>query len=347
MFSKSVNLFFKNPIIGLPSLLLALITSLFARFIIGTNYLKNFDSNSISGLNTIPAGLARAVSFFLLYAIIVMLIEPLIQAITILLAKNALDRSEESFQNIVRYSLKYYWRLLGVLVFKLFLLVGIFIGTIIIIMPSLTKFSVSPHSFPYGSLLLIFLMALLIIVFSILMLPIEPILVYEDLSLGDSISKGIQFGFKRLPALIGVTLLVGIGTTILNYVLSLIIGDVSEISSSITSYFSVCVTIYILCSYKETIDRANLQVNFKETLQDDLHNDGFLGENFSTDQLQNTKPIEDSQSDKNAAKNENIITNTNASNKAATITDSNLNQSINENLEIVEQKKNDSNKFIV
>jgi hypothetical protein len=329
MFSKSVNLFFKNPIIGLPSLFLALITSLFARFMIGSKYLRNFDSNSITGLDTFPAELARTVSSFLLYAIIVILFEPIIQAVTIVLSKNALDGNKDRFQDAVRSSFKYYWRLLAVLVFKLFLLIGISIGTIIVILPSLTKFVASPQNFPYGLVLVVFSMVLLILLFSILLLPIEPILVYDDLSLGDSITKGLKFGFRKLPSLIGVTLLVGIGSAVINYVLSLFIGDIAEISSSITSYFSVCVNIYILCIYKDNIDKANVQYKFNETIQDETQDDHFSEENSSTNHFSNINLLKDNQANENPN------------------TDTDTPQSMSQNRQIVEEKKDDSNKFIV
>jgi hypothetical protein len=308
MFSKSVNLFFKNPIIGLPSVLLATVTSLFARFMFGTTYLKNFDSNSITGIDKIPVELARTVSLFLLYLILTILLQPMIQAFTILLSKNALDRNNASFSDTFKLSFRYYWRLLGVLVFKLFLLIAICIGAIFAVMPSMTKFVSNPQSFPVGLVLMFFCLVLLIILFSILLLPIEPILIYEDLSLGDSISKGFKFGFKKLPSLIGVSFLVGICAAIINYIISLVIGDITEISSIITSYFSVIITIYILCIYKENIDKSN----FKEPLHVDIFKDNLLNDNQM---------------------NEN--------------TGNNSGQGLNEKSEIVEEKKDDSNKFIV
>lgn len=256
MFSDAIRLFFSNPIIGLPNVVAALLSTALSRLLVNTSYFEGLQSSSVSTLDSLPAGLAMSLSQVILFILLVTLIEPFVQAATALLCVNVVEGKSEALKGTLHRSLKFYWRLFGVLFFKFFLFIGIVIAAVVIVFPSISRSfnGADITSANIGSFFLIILVLLvvsvLILVLNAMLLPIEPLLVYREYSLGDAISKGFKFGLRKFFPIIGAAFATMISAGILNYIISIFIGSNAGISSITTTFLSAFLVLYVICLSK-------------------------------------------------------------------------------------------------
>lgn len=259
MFSDAISLFIKNPIVGLPNVVAALLSIIASRFMLDTSYFENLTPEKVSGLETIPPGLAWTISQFLLFMILAMMFQPMIQAVTSLLCINVVNDYREYLPDTIRHSFKYYWRILGILVFKFFVtLVFIFIS--IAAMFPLLKNIFQGEIFTTSNIvnvalliLLSFVLMVFLLLLNMILLPIDPMLVYEDLSLGDAIAKGFKFGLRKFFPLLGASIVMILSASCINFIFSLFIPNTSGVSTLTSSFLSAFIVLYIVCLYKAEI----------------------------------------------------------------------------------------------
>lgn len=292
MFSKSLRDFFKNPIIALPNMLFSVAFQIL--------FLVLFRNVDMDILYTNPLEAAKTASTILLSILLLGLIyaflSPIIFSWSNLMAKKVVNEEDVNIMDALKNSFKYYWRifaasiLVGVIVFGIYMF---FVFAIIIIAgPS---FLSSPENISPASALLILLLLIIFLLsvtfIAISLSPVQSVLVYDDIDIGDALKKGFMFGVKKFFPILGVTLLLGAITTVVVLLSSSIFGDASIIgqilSSIIGGYFSIFITLYIMNKYKE----YGMQKNY--------NNQGFYTQPYQNNSYQVFEDKEEKQNDEN------------------------------------------------
>ena len=74
------------------------------------------------------------------------------------------------------------------------------------------------------------------------------ILVYDNLNIGDAISKGFKFGLKQFFKILGAALLIAV----IAYITNMLLINYEILVTLITSYFNIFLTIYIMNLFRNT-----------------------------------------------------------------------------------------------
>lgn len=255
MFSKSIRDFFKNPIITLPNILFSVIIQILFIVLFGKLDVDILYSNQLEATQAATI-LLSALLLWLIYAFL----SPIIFSWSNLIAKKIANDEDVNLIEVLKHSFKYYWRIFGANILIGVIIFGVYMFfAFVILIAAGTSFISSPESInPAVALIilpitLIFLISILFIVISLL--PVQSVLVYDDIDIGDALKRGFMFGVKKFFPILGVILLqltITLGVTI---ILSSIFGDKAIIgqllSSIIGGYFTIFSTIYMMNKYKE------------------------------------------------------------------------------------------------
>ena len=255
MFSKSLKIFFKNPVITLPNIIFLVIYTFFLNwFIKASNIDPQSLSNDLSSAMNVEKS-ATLAGIFLLSVLVVIFVSALIACWSNVMCKHAVDNEPINIIESLKESLKYYWRVLGIITLLIAIAIGIAIVLILACIPLAVsiKNSITPDTvIKFGMIILIFCLVMLFL--SICIMPIQIVLDYDNMGIGSSISKGFKLGIKKFFPLLGTVLLIALINIILKLLLQSFMGKNNEISNYITSiistYLSMFTIIYVMNLYK-------------------------------------------------------------------------------------------------
>lgn len=253
MFNKSLKDFFKNPIITLPTLIVSLVVSLYSNIFLHSGYFDQIVSKEKPGnYEELSTGTAKFISFVLLMIIFYLLVNPLITSLTNVMIKKLIKGDKIDLSISLKQSLKFYWKLFGIIVLKILIFIGIMIVFFICSIPLLSSVLKNPSVFPVGFSLLTLFFVIACAIMAIIFMPVDTLLVYDDLSIGEAMSKGIKFGLKKFINITGVLIIIGIVLAI-----GYEFPHLQIVFSLISSYLGVFLTVYIMNlydnNYKENI----------------------------------------------------------------------------------------------
>lgn len=268
MFLKSIRDFFKNPIITLPNIFFSVTFQILVIVLFG-----NIDMDLLYS-NPLDAALAEKAAALLLSALLIWLIyaflSPIIFSCSNLLAKKVANNEDINLLDVLKHSFKYYWRIFGANILIGVIIFGVYMFFVFVIfLTAGTSILSSPESIsPAIALIilpisLIFLISILFIIISLS--PVQSVLVYDDIDIGDALKKGFMFGIKKFFPILGVILLLLTTTIGVTVILSSIFGDKALIgqllSSIIGGYFTIFLTIYMMNKYKEYNMKKSYSIN--------------------------------------------------------------------------------------
>jgi hypothetical protein len=254
MFKKSVKEFFKNPIITVPNIIALSLMAIFSGVFLKTDYLNKLSAEgTITNYEDMPTEMAKLISYLLLIIIFYFFINPLVLATISLMTKNVTSGEKPKLLNSLKEAIKYYWRLLGVSIFKILIFMALSFVFIIAMVPFLMNMKSYADTLPISVNIILFLYFIVIIVLAIIMMPIEIILVYDKLTIGGAISKGFKFGYRKLFKLLFVSLTLAVLIIISNYIFINLPPSLSIISTLFFAYISTFINVYITNLYKFSI----------------------------------------------------------------------------------------------
>lgn len=277
MFAKSIKDFFRNPVITLPAVIIALISGFFTGILNNNNYLKQMSlEGKITKLEDISTEMAKFISLVLLLLIVYFFISPIITAITNIMIKNVVNEEKPHLNLSIKSFPVYYWRLFGIMILKLLIFVGLFVVFFISLLPFLINAGSNPNNFPAG-LFLIFVIIIFAAVFLVItLIPVEILLIYDNIGIGESLSKGFKFGLKNFFKILGSCILIGIIASVFTLIFRNS-GAFSIISSLITAYLGLFINVYIMNLYRNTKRKLEFETNppayeSRENVKDDDNN---------------------------------------------------------------------------
>lgn len=253
MFSKSLKDFFTNPIITLPLIIFIGLNQLLGYLLLG-NVTQNI---TLEGFNFDLQFVTTILIFILVSLVISLFIYPMMYSWSATMAKDTVNGIGPSFFHGFRDSLQYYWRLLGINILVSFIIMVISavfsfiiilnVGTSVLSSPEELNRSLGTLAIPLSLVL-----TLVITFFTVALLPIRDVLIYDDLSIGKAFSNGYKLGTKKFFSIIGSIMFISLCIGSLFYVLTMFtdVGLITRILSTvIIGYFSVFPTVYILNLY--------------------------------------------------------------------------------------------------
>jgi hypothetical protein len=257
MFRKSIKDFFKNPIITIPTVLFSIITQLLLYFTFGK---MTFDESMITSEIVDQKIAIEYLGKFMLFGLILVLfylfISPIIISWTNIMCRDIVNGEKINITDSLKQAFKFYFRMLGTMVLTFLILMGVYILFFILIAIPLIPMTMSQTT--ASSVIAVVLIVVLVFVFlivivflSICITPIQPLLIYDNLSVIDSISKGFKFGIKKFLHLLGVFLLILVIGLVITIPVSLILPVGSYIATAITSYISIFSAVFTMNLYKD------------------------------------------------------------------------------------------------
>lgn len=257
MFTKSIRDFFKNPIIAIPTVVFSIVSQVLLNITLGT-----MPSNESILTNEFadPTIALQYLGKFMLFGLILMLlylfISPIIFSWTNVMCREVVNGERPNFSDGLKQAFRFYWRMLGVIVLTFLIIMGVYIVFIILIAIPLLPLAMAQST--SSSILAVVIAVILFFVFLISMVflticlsPVQILLVYDDLSVIESISRGFKFGLKKFFPILGVFVLMMAVGLVITLPASLISPVVSYIASAITSYLGLFTIIFIMNLYKE------------------------------------------------------------------------------------------------
>lgn len=264
MFTKSLNDFFKNPIITIPTVLFTILTQILLFFTFGN---MAFDESLITSEFADPSIAIEYLGKFMLFGLILilfyLLLSPIILSWTNIMCRDVVNGKKPNITDAFKQSFKFYFRMLGTLVLTFLILIGAYIIFIILIAIPIIPLAMSQTK-SSGALAIVFIVILVFIfliamVFlSICIMPIQPLLIYDNLNITNSISKGFKLGFKKFFPLLGTFLLLMVIGLIITIPANLISPIASYIAATITSYLGIFTIVFTMNLYEEYKNKSNL-----------------------------------------------------------------------------------------
>lgn len=251
MFFKSIKDFFHNPVITIPSIFISLAMAIMTSILFNQDYINKLASSTdLTNYTELPAEAAKFLSYLLLLIIFYFLISPFIKAMTNFMICNVADGSKANLFKSLRISPKFYVRLICTMVFRLLIYILLTILFTLASIPSLISIYNNPNIMPPAFLILLIVFGLLCIAAAIILSPIEAIIVHDDIGFIEAIGKGIKFGFKQFHKLLGVGIVVSVVIIAINYLTSIIIPDVTAVSTFLTTIVNTFFVMYIINLYR-------------------------------------------------------------------------------------------------
>ena len=291
MFLKSIKDFFKNPVITVPNIIFSIIILLLDEFFLPRDVINKIASGET---NLTMNNALKIYIFSIVIILLTVFITPLLTSWVNLMCKKLADNGSTNFSASFKEAFKYYFRMLGAIVIKALIVIGFIIAAGILLVPFFV-FYISGSTGRVTGLIVILLILLCIafIFFITSLIPVESILVYDNLTVGTSISKGFKFGIKKFFPFLGTVILISIINSLIVY----LIGDktiiLTGISTIITSYLGVFLTVFTVNLYKKEKDKTDkeiLQEN-QTVLKDEANNEYEETENNS--EKESTEPDKD------------------------------------------------------
>jgi hypothetical protein len=153
--------------------------------------------------------------------------------------------------------------MLGALVLTFLIVMGVYIIFIILLAIPLIPLAMSQTT--SSSILPVVLIVILAFVFliamiflSICLMPIQPLLIYDDLGVIAAISRGFKFGFKKFFPILGVFLLLLVIGLVVTIPLGFISPIGSYIAAAITSYLGIFTVVFTMNLYRDYKNKSNL-----------------------------------------------------------------------------------------
>jgi hypothetical protein len=274
MFAKSLKTFFKNPLITLPNILFLLLYKIFLDWYLDVSGLTSADFGDDIANAADMQKAATFIAVFLLVLVLAVFVTALITSWTNTMCKYAVDGQPVNIFKALKEALKYYWRLLGVIVLIAAIFIGISIVLVIACIPLLFSLRDSINAASIIAIVAFsFIFFLGIIFLSICFTPVQILLVYDNLGIGESFSKGFKFGIKKFFPILGVVLLVILASLIINLPLEFGLHAsentvLSYITSAVSTYFSIFTVVYIMNSYKNSKPQEIVDMPSQENMQD-------------------------------------------------------------------------------
>lgn len=272
MFSKSLKDFFKNPIIAVPNVLFALIGAILSKNLTNSKSLSILENaGRLGDFTTVMAEAVKVFTFALFLIIFTIFVTPFIMSWSNLMCKDIINGEPANFGERFRDSWKYYWRMLGAIVIKVLIFIGLAAAAFLLMLPfgllSVGGRSTSAAGF---AIIVIIVLFFAIIFFAISLTAVEPILIFDNLGIGESIAKGFKFGIKKFFPILGTALLIGI----VNGILTLIFDKENYFSIIINGYLGLFITVFIMNMYREeklkTEVSGEMPYNSSETTMDSI-----------------------------------------------------------------------------
>lgn len=217
MFEKASNIYSENirtmSLVALVQVVLGTIYYLVAKLIVGGTEVFN-THNLIGGTtlnfeNTEVLYENGSVGMFIL-GIIAIIIAPMIACYVNIVIKKILKNEGVIHKEAFKEGLSFYWRyvgtsiLVGLIIAGISLLLGL-IGMVFSIMPILN--------------IVVFIAIFIGIVYvSIIVVPCVHVMVYDDLTISEGLSRGMNIGKTYFWGIVGVGILVGILSSIINLI---------------------------------------------------------------------------------------------------------------------------------
>jgi hypothetical protein len=266
MFSKSIRDFFKNPIITVPTVVFAMLTQIPIYFL--TASLPPDESMLTNELSDPTAALQFFGKFMLIGFLIFVLylfLSPIIVSWTSVMSRDVVNEIKPNLGSGLKESFRYYWRVLGTLVLSFLILMGAYIVFAILIAIPLVPLAMSQSESSgiwaiVAVIILAFIFVLVMIFLAICLMPIQPLLVYDNLGVTESIGRGFKFGMKKFFPILGVLLLNVVISMILAIAAEFISPVVVYIVTAITSYLGVFIIVFVLNLYKNYKSKTELNV---------------------------------------------------------------------------------------
>jgi hypothetical protein len=258
MFKKSLKEFFYNPFITVPGILFSLIISIFSYSGINPEVIERIGAAGESGdLSSIGADVASFFSTILLILIISLFVTPLVISWSNLMVKDIVTEGDSNVTKNFKISFKYYWRMFSAVILKGLIFIGIAIVFAIIITPlmfsasngstsAITVIAITSIIFIFGGIFLI-----------ISLLPVESLLIYDDLTISKSFSKGFKFGAKKFFPILGAS----IPYAIILLIFYAILINYPYAYNVVNSYFGMFLVVYIMNIYRESKEPEDEVVN--------------------------------------------------------------------------------------
>lgn len=256
MFAKSIKDFFKNPIITIPTVLFTIATQMLLYFTMGN---MPFDESLVANEFTDPNIAIQYLGKFVLFGLILMLfyllISPIILSWTNIMCRDVVNGEKPSFTGTFKQCFKFYFRMLGIIVLTFLILMGVYIIFILLIAIPLVPLAMSQNSSSnilavVLIVILVFIFLLVMIFLSICIMPIQPLLVYDDLGVIESILKGFKFGIKKFFPILGVFLILAVIGSAITIPASSVSPAATYIATAITTFFGIFNVIFIMNLYK-------------------------------------------------------------------------------------------------
>jgi hypothetical protein len=246
MFSKSIKDFFKNPIITVPVILFYLLTGGLSFYSLDPEVLNQLEQAGTTGdMQSIGPEIASFLSAILLIFIVSIFLKPLADSWSNLMTKNVVLKQEPHFRENLKNSFKYYWRMFCFSVLMgLFFIVLLVIFAIICVPLIISAVNGNTTSLTAAAILTI-IFILFFIFMSICLMPIPIILIFENLSITKSISKGFSFGVKNFfPIFVS-----SIPVFIIVLIVSMILFQYTHAVNIVYAYIGMFITVYIMNLY--------------------------------------------------------------------------------------------------
>lgn len=247
MFKKSLKDFFFNPFIAVPGILFSLVIGVLSYYGINPDVVQRIIAEGESSdLSSISTDIASLFSTLLLIFIISIFITPFVTSWGNLMAKDVINEGDSNVTKNLKMSLKYYWRMFSTIILKGLIFIGVAIIFSIISIPlmmaaskgsntAITIIAITSIIFVLGGIFLV-----------ISLLPVEPLLIYDNLTISKSFSKGFKFGAKNFFPLLGST----IPFTIVLLIIYALLVNYPYAYSIVNSYFEMFIVVYITNLYK-------------------------------------------------------------------------------------------------
>ena len=270
LFLKSIRDFFKNPVIAVPNILFSVIMMLLDEFFLPGDVINKIASGEV---NLTVNNALKIYTFSIIFILLTVFITPFLTSWVNLMCRKLEDNGSTDFFKAFKESFKYYFRMLGAIVIKALIAIGFIIAAVILLVPVIAIYESGSTGRAIG--LLVIMLILLFIAFIFFMtslIPVESILVYDNLPVGKSISRGFKFGIKKFFPLLGILALL----IIINSSAVYFIGDKSIITTGIstilTSYLGVFLTVFTVNMYKKEKEKTDEAITSDNS--HDNQNDG-------------------------------------------------------------------------
>lgn len=262
MFRKSIINFFKNPLLALPNIILGLIAAIITQLVSKNSYFNKLalQSNSTSYADFTPE-MAKSLSYILLIIIFLFFISPFITSWINIMCKNVVNDEKPAVFESLKKSPQFYWRIMGVFAIKFLIFTGISIIFFIAMLPSIISMAAHPETLSTTFVILVIVLIIAIITLIVALMPIETLLIYDNLKIGDALSKGLKFGFKHFFKILGVEILIAAIT----YITSKLLINFEIVETLLTSYLNLFITVYIMNLFRNTKKEPKLIIEHSVT----------------------------------------------------------------------------------